>query len=199
MRNPPPLVALGRHRRPRPGRRRAGPRGAGRAWYLERAHPPRRLLAIPAAVRSPSCCCAPPGARLGPAGRLGALLAVPLYASILEGVAPHLPALWTPPASPRGEPASPPAAERFGITGHSEPLGALRPGQDVRFLRTGADAADFLVAGSGRVVAVGDRAEADFRRRATALALLPEEIASVTGFNYSRGRWVTLLVYRLPS
>jgi hypothetical protein len=46
------------------------------------------------------------------------------------------------------------------------------------------------------VVAVGNRAEADFRRESEALALVPQEVGTVTGFNYSRGRWVTLLLYR---
>ncbi len=171
-------------------------------WYLERRILLAGLLAIPAAGALAFLLLR--AARLrawGRAGLLGALLAVPLYASILEGVAPHLTPLWIAPRLAEAVEARIPGlpAERFGITGHSEPSVLFALGQDVRFLRTGADAADFLVAGSGRVVAVGDRAEADFRRRATALALLPEEIASVTGFNYSRGRWVTLLVYRLPS
>jgi hypothetical protein len=171
-------------------------------WYLERRILLAGLLAIPAAGALAFLLLR--AARLrawGRAGLLGALLAVPLYASILEGVAPHLTPLWIAPRLAEAVEARIPGlpAERFGITGHSEPSVLFALGQDVRLLRTGADAADFLVAGSGRVVAVGDRAEADFRRRATALALLPEEIASVTGFNYSRGRWVTLLVYRLPS
>ena len=40
----------------------------------------------------------------------------------------------------------------------------------------------------GRVAAVGNRAEADFRTEAAALRIAPVEIGTVTGLNYTRGR-----------
>ena len=52
---------------------------------------------------------------------------------------------------------------------------------------------------AGRVVAVGNRAEADFQREAAALSLAPKEIGTVTGLNYTRGRWVTLILYQPAS
>ena len=70
------------------------------------------------------------------------------------------------------------------------------PWAGTSLLRTGTDAARFLAGGPGRVVAVGDRAERDFQREVAALALPLQEIGQVTGFNYTRGRWVTLMLYR---
>jgi hypothetical protein len=89
------------------------------------------------------------------------------------------------------------ASVNFGITGYSEPSVLFALGGDTHLLRTGHDAARFLAAAPDRVVAVGDRAEGDFRQQAAALSLAPEEIGMVSGFNYTRGRWVTLLLYRL--
>ena len=135
----------------------------------------------------------------GRAGLLGALLAVPLYAAVLEGVVPRLAPIWIAPRleAVLAERAPGLAARDFGITGHSEPSVLFALGAEVRLLRTGADAARFLAeAAPGRVVAVGNRAEADFRREAAGLSPPPQEIGVVTGLNYSRGRWVTLILYR---
>jgi 4-amino-4-deoxy-L-arabinose transferase-like glycosyltransferase len=176
-------------------------------WYLMRSLLPAGVLVLPVAAVLAFLVlrAAHRGAvgetwngAWGRAGLLGALLAVPLYALVLEGVAPRLAPLWVAPrlAGVLAERAPGLPPHQFGITSHSEPSVLFALGQDVRFLRTGEDAAQFLAAEPGRVVAVGDRAEADFRRRAAALDLAPAEIASVPGFNYSRGRWVTLLLYR---
>jgi hypothetical protein len=66
-------------------------------------------------------------------------------------------------------------------------------------LRTGGDAARFLAGAPGRVAAVGNRAEADFQREAAAIGLTPKEIGTVTGLNYTRGRWITLILYQAAS
>lgn len=134
----------------------------------------------------------------GRAGLAGALLAVPLYAAVLEGVVPRLTPLWIAPRLQAALAAEAPGLEAsdFGIAGHSEPSVVFAMGAETHLLRSGADAARFLAAAPGRVVAVGNRAEADFRHEATALALKPLEIGTVTGLNYSRGRWVTLILYR---
>lgn len=171
-------------------------------WYLMRSLLPAGVLVLPvAAVMVYLLLRASrrgPRGEWGRAGLLGALLAVPLYALVLEGVAPRLTPMWIAPRLAEVLAARAPGlpASQFGITSHSEPSVLFALGQEVRLLQTGGDAADFLAAGPGRVVAVGDRAEADFRRRAVALEFAPAEIASVIGFNYSRGRWVTLLLYR---
>ena len=70
-------------------------------------------------------------------------------------------------------------------------------GTGTNLLRTGGDAARFLAGAPGRVAAVGNRAEADFRNEAAALGIAPVEIGTVTGLNYTRGRWITLILYRL--
>jgi hypothetical protein len=132
------------------------------------------------------------------AGLAAAVLAVPLYASVMEGVAPRLAPLWVAPrlaaALAAGAPGVPPAD--FGITGHAEPSVLFATGAAAALLRTGGDAAGFLAAAPGRVVAVGDRAVADFRAAAAAAGLGLRPIGTVTGFNYTRGRWVTLSLFR---
>ena len=72
-------------------------------------------------------------------------------------------------------------------------------GTGTNLLRTGGDAARFLAEAPGRVAAVANRAEADFQREAAAIGLVPKEIGTVTGLNYTRGRWVTLILYRTAS
>jgi hypothetical protein len=134
----------------------------------------------------------------GRAGLLGALLAIPLYAAILEGLVPRLEPLWIAPRLAAMLEARAPglAARDFGITSHSEPSVFFAVGGETALLRTGTDAARFLAAGPGRVVAVGNRAEEDFRREATAQSMPVEEIGTVPGFNYTRGRWITLTLFR---
>ena len=168
-------------------------------WYLERRLLPAGLLVLPVAVALVVVLLRAARRReWGRAGLLGALLAVPLYALVLEGVVPRLAPLWIAPKLAEvlaaRAPGLPPG--QFGITSYSEPSVLFALGQDVHLLRTGDDAARFLAAAPGRVVAVGNRAETDFRRQTAALALAPQEIASLTGFNYSHGRWVSLLLYR---
>jgi 4-amino-4-deoxy-L-arabinose transferase-like glycosyltransferase len=169
--------------------------------YLGRDLPPAALLALPLAVLLAVVVLrAARAGAWGRAGLLGALLAAPLYATVLEGVAPRLDPFWIAPRLAATLEARAPglAAAEFGITGHHEPSVLFAVGGEVALLRTGTDAARFLAAAPGRVAAVGDRAEADFRQEAAALGLAPEEIGTVAGFNYSRGRWVTLVLYRAP-
>ena len=171
----------------------------GASWYLLRALLPAGLVLLPLAALMVFLLLGVARRReYGRAGLLGALLAVPFYALVLEGVVPRLAPLWVAPrlAEILAERVPSLPAGQFGITSYSEPSVLFALGQDVRLLRTGGDAAQFLGSSPGRVVAVGDRAEAAFRQQATTLSLVPQEIASVTGFNYSRGRWVTLLLYR---
>lgn len=134
----------------------------------------------------------------GRAGLLGALLAIPLYALVLEALVPRLTPLWIAPRLATTLDAQAPGLEArdFGIAGHSEPSVLFAIGGETRLLSTGTDAARFLAGGPARVVAVGDRAERDFQREAAALSLPVQDIGSVTGFNYTRGRWVTLVLYR---
>ena len=143
-------------------------------------------------------------ARRGEHGRaalFGAVLVALPYAAALEGVAPRLPPIWIAPrlAALLAERAPNLPAPDFGITGHTEPSVRFAVGTGTAFLRTGGDAARFLAGAPGRVVAVGDRAEADFRTEAADLRIVPMEIGIVTGLNYTRGRWITLILYRIGS
>lgn len=140
-------------------------------------------------------------ARRGDHGRaalLGAVLAALPYAAALEGVAPHLSPLWIAPRLEAllAERAPNLPASSFGITGYAEPSAVFSVGTGTALLRTGGDAARFLAGAPGRVVAVGNRAEADFRNEAASLQVAPTELGTVTGLNYTRGRWITLILYR---
>jgi hypothetical protein len=131
------------------------------------------------------------------AGLVGVALAVPLNWVVLEGVLPRLTAPWI---SPRlaalvqqAHPGLP--DERFGVVGYHEPSLQFALGGGIALLRDGAEAARFLAAEPGRLVAVADRQEAAFRQEAAALGLAVREKGVVPGFNYSRGRRVALSLY----
>lgn len=130
---------------------------------------------------------------------LGVVAAVPLYASVLEFTLPRVAPLWIGPRLAETLDARAPGwtPARFGITSHAEPSTLFALGAEIRFLRRGEDAARFLAAEPGRIVAVGHRAIDDFRREAAALNLAPREIAALEGYNYTRGRALTLTLFRL--
>lgn len=129
----------------------------------------------------------------------GAILVVPVYASVLEGVIPRLQAVWT---SPRlaalvheVAPGLPP--DRFGVVGHHEPSLQFALGGGIRLLRDGPTAAAFLAEQPGRIAAVNDRQEAAFRQALAERGMTVRELGSVTGLNYVRGRWVTLSLFKV--
>jgi 4-amino-4-deoxy-L-arabinose transferase-like glycosyltransferase len=129
---------------------------------------------------------------------LGAvLLAIPLQAVVLEGVLPRLTAPWLSPRIAGLVHSAAPGLpdERFGITGYHEPSLQFALGGEIRLLRDGAAAAQFLAGGPGRLAAVADRQEAGFRAEAAALGLTPRDHGMVEGFNYSRGRRVVIVLY----
>jgi len=129
---------------------------------------------------------------------LGAvLLAIPLQAVVLEGVLPRLTAPWLSPRIAALVHSAAPGLpdERFGITGYHEPSLQFALGGEIRLLRDGAAAAQFLAGGPGRLAAVADRQEAGFRAEAAALGLTPRDHGMVEGFNYSRGRRVAIVLY----
>ncbi|NKE44708.1 glycosyltransferase family 39 protein [Roseomonas frigidaquae] len=131
------------------------------------------------------------------AALLAVLLAVPLQAVALGLVLPRLEAPWI---SPRLAEAVRQAApglpdERFGVVGYHEPSLLFALGGEIRLLRDGAAAAEFLAGEPGRLVAVADRQQAPFRAEAAARALAVTERGTVSGFNYSRGRRVAITLY----
>jgi len=135
----------------------------------------------------------------GRAALAGAILAVPVYASVLEGIIPRLEAVWISPRLAAQVAAVAPGlpAARFGVVGYHEPSLQFAMGGDIRLLRDGAAAAEFLAGGEGRIVAVNDRQEAAFREAAATRGLGLRELGTVAGLNYVRGRQVALSLFRV--
>jgi hypothetical protein len=130
---------------------------------------------------------------------LGAVLSIPVYAAVLEGVIPRLNAVWVSPRlATEVRAAAPGLADRdFGVVGYHEPSLQFALGGGIALLRDGAAAAEFLAQRPGRVVAVSHRQEAAFRAAAAERGITPRDVASVTGLNYVRGRWLTLLIFKV--
>ncbi len=131
------------------------------------------------------------------AALLAVLLAVPLQAVALGLVLPRLEAPWISSRLAEAVRIAAPGLpdERFGVVGYHEPSLLFALGGEIRLLRSGAAAAEFLAGEPGRLVAVGDRDLARFRAEATTRGLTLAERGSVSGFNYSRGRRVTISLY----
>ncbi|MDT7953819.1 MAG: glycosyltransferase family 39 protein [Acetobacteraceae bacterium] len=116
-----------------------------------------------------------------------ALVCMPLlYWTALGWELPRLTPLWL---APRVVAELPPG--RLGAVGFAEPSLMFLTGTDTEFL-TPAEGAAALASGAVTTLLVGDRdlpaVLADARRDGPA----PERIGIVRGFNYSRGRFVTL-------
>lgn len=135
----------------------------------------------------------------GRAAVAGAILAIPVYAAVLEGVIPRLSAVWLSPriaaAVAQAAPGLP--ARDFGIAGYHEPSLQFAMGGDIHLLTTPEAGAAFLAGGPGRIAAISDRQEAAFRRAAEARGLRLRDLGSVTGLNYVRGRWITLSLFKV--
>ncbi|WP_241667225.1 ArnT family glycosyltransferase [Muricoccus nepalensis] len=132
------------------------------------------------------------------AGLSAAILAVPLYAVVLEGVLPRLTAPWVSTRVAAMVAAEGVPAERFGITGFHEPSLVFAAGTATHLLTGGADAARFLSEGPGRVVAVEGREVPRFEAALAALGLRQHAVGRVEGFNYVRGRRVAIVLFRTP-
>jgi len=130
------------------------------------------------------------------AGVVAAVAAAPLYMVLLEGVAPRLTPLWIAPRLAAALPPEVPARD-VGVTGIAEPSLRFAIGTELVLLRDGPAAAAFLAAAPGRVAVVGDRATTAFATTAASMGLTVQAGDAVTGFNYSRGRWVTLTPYKV--
>lgn len=139
------------------------------------------------------------GGHYGRAAIIGALLSVPLYFAVLEGILPRLPSVLLSPriAAEVARIAPDLPADRFGIVGYHEPSLLFARGGTTQLLRDGAAAAVFLAGAPGRVVAVEGREEAAFRREAEARGLHPRERGLVTGRSYVRGRVIALQFFDL--
>ncbi len=119
-----------------------------------------------------------------------ALLAAPLlYAAVLGYELPRLRPIWL---APQIVAALPPGAV-LGSVGFSEPSLMVMAGTQTQWLLA-ADAARALADGTVTVLAVSDRDMAAFQQAADALQLKTHILEVVSGFNLSRGRFVTLTV-----
>ncbi|BBK34927.1 glucosyltransferase [Allostella sp. ATCC 35155] len=85
------------------------------------------------------------------------------------------------------------SAERVATVGYSEPSLVFLAGTEIIFTDV-AGAVRHLAGGPDRAVLIGDRDRARFL--AAAASLSPVAGPAVRGFNYSRGRWTELTLYR---
>jgi 4-amino-4-deoxy-L-arabinose transferase-like glycosyltransferase len=133
------------------------------------------------------------------AALLGTVLSVPVYAAVLEGIIPRLQSVWVSPRlAAEVRAIAPGLLDRdFGVVGYHEPSLQFALGGGIALLRDGAAAAAFLAEKPGRVVAVSHRQEAAFRTAAAERGITPRDVGSVTGLNYVRGRWLTLLIFKV--
>lgn len=131
-----------------------------------------------------------------PAATFAVLLSVPLYAGVFGGVIPSLDQLWVAPRLADAVRAVAPEGAVVALSGYTEPSAVFRLGTSTRL--TSAEAvADVIADDAGAVGIVDTRDRAAFEARLAALGQAPiEPRTEVSGFNYSKGRKVRLLVYR---
>ncbi len=121
-----------------------------------------------------------------------------LYLALLRIELPNIPALWIAPrlleALREAAPWRGADGHDLAVAGYAEPSLMFLAGTRTQILPDGASAARALAAGQARVAIVTDREKAGFAGEASRLGIAPKAAADVRGFNYSRGRWVTLEV-----
>jgi 4-amino-4-deoxy-L-arabinose transferase-like glycosyltransferase len=131
-----------------------------------------------------------------------ALVAAPLlYGSVMWVELPHLPALWV---APRAETLLRsawagwnPLGKGLMVAGYAEPSLMFLGGTALKDVADGAQAATSLANGTASAALISDADEAAFDARAMRLGIVPRSRGKVHGFNYSRGRWVTLDLFTL--
>ena len=122
----------------------------------------------------------------GVRGAVGAMVAgVLAYGAVLGFELPRLGPLWI---SPR---VAPLLAGRVGAVGFAEPSLMVLGGTGVAWLRR-EEAVVLVEAGGLDTLVVGDR---DVEAIRAAVGGVLRAKGEVRGFNYSRGRWVTLTVF----
>ncbi|MFT8245846.1 ArnT family glycosyltransferase [Roseomonas sp. BN140053] len=170
-------------------------------WIADRRVDPVALLAIPAAgLLVWQVVLHGRDGQWARAGLAAAVLAVPLQWVLLGGVLPRLHAPWIAPRLAAAADALGMPAQQVGLMGFHEPSGVFAIGTRVRLLRDVPDAMAFLAEGQARgearLVAVPAPVRAALAAAAAQRALPLREDGQVGGFNYTRGRAVTLLLFR---
>jgi 4-amino-4-deoxy-L-arabinose transferase-like glycosyltransferase len=124
--------------------------------------------------------------------------AVPMYAAVLQGELPAIPALWIAPRVEAALRADWPQWNAQGrglaVAGYAEPSLMFLAGTDILQLPDGASGAQALARGRASLVLVTDRDLAPFEAVCRELGVAARDVAQVGGFNVSRGRWVVLNV-----
>jgi hypothetical protein len=93
---------------------------------------------------------------------------------------------------------APPAVCPVAVAGFAEPSLVFQIGTKMKLAKNGADAADFLATTPNAVALIERSEEPSFRQRLTQQLLQIEQLGQpITGLNYSKGKEVTLTLYRL--
>ena len=121
-----------------------------------------------------------------------------LYAAIIYGELPHIPALWIGPRIEAVLQARWPGWNSLGngviVAGYAEPSLIFAVGTDTQLAFNGAQAASLLAGRTNGVAIIGDRDKAAFDSKARQLGLSLHALGEIRGYNYSRGRWITLVI-----
>jgi hypothetical protein len=124
---------------------------------------------------------------------------VPLYAAILGFELPRAAPLWIGPrvvaALRQDWPAWNPQGRGLALAGYAEPSLVFLAGTRTLLLPDGGQAASALLAGTASLAVVSDRETASFHAQAVKDGLSPVLLATIDGFNPSRGRWVVLNLF----
>ncbi len=126
-----------------------------------------------------------------------AIAAMPLLTgSLLGWELPRLDPLWIAPRIVQSLRSAGLQSQALGSVGFHEPSLMFLAGTATMMLPTGQSGADSLAAGKVDALLVGDRDEAAFAAEAAAIGLDPIRVATIQGFNYSRGRSTAIGLYR---
>lgn len=133
----------------------------------------------------------------------GLVLSPLVTGALLQGVLPRAEAFWISPrvagaldAHWQATGGRPPAAERpFATAGFHEPSLVFLAGTDTRLIPNGQAAAQHLAERPRGLVLVRERYQPAFMAEAARLGISPRAVATIGGFNYSRGQRLTLVLY----
>jgi len=121
-----------------------------------------------------------------------------LYGAILAIELPRIPALWIAPrieaVLQSGWHGWNPMGAGVVVAGYAEPSLILAIGTDTQLAFNGAQAATLVAGLKNGVAIIGDRDRKAFDRQAAQLGLVLHQLGEIRGFNYSRGRWITLVI-----
>jgi 4-amino-4-deoxy-L-arabinose transferase-like glycosyltransferase len=140
-----------------------------------------------------------PGHRLAALGAAG-LLGVAAHAVALAAVLPGLDAVWTSRQVVRAldraslDPKDGLTPGPVTVVGYAEPSLVFALGTDTETTDEVGDAAEAI--SEGRPAVVEQTRDAAFRGELAADKLTASPVGAVRGFNYARGRWVRLTIYR---